>query len=169
EEVEFCGADGGQIWGNVSVRPIRDANGRIVASRSMILDITGRKRGEEVLREMNVALAKAMPGISRLDPEGRYEYVNEAYARMIGYTMGEMIGKDWAPTVHHDDRKNAVTAYQRMISEGQGEFEARAVRKDGSVFHKQVLMVRRGDSDGNFIGHHCFMRDITERKRAEEG
>ncbi|MHC4278435.1 MAG: hypothetical protein ACYSTI_14125, partial [Planctomycetota bacterium] len=36
------------------------------------------KRVEEVLRETNVALAKAMPGISRLDPEGRYVYVNEA-------------------------------------------------------------------------------------------
>ena len=127
-----------------------------------------RKRGEEVLRETNVALAKAMPGISRLDPEGRYEYVNEAYARMIGYTMGEMIGMDWSPTLHPDDRKNATTAYQRMLSEGQGEFEARAVRKDGSMFHKQVLMVKRVDSDGNFIGHHCFMRNITERKQVEE-
>ena len=126
-----------------------------------------RKRAEEELREMNMALASAMPGISRLDPEGRYVHVNEAYARMVGYEPSEMVGMDWALTVHPDDRGNAITTYHRMVSEGKGEFEARAVRKDGSVFHKHVLMVKIVDKDDTFIGHHCFMRDITQRKRAE--
>ena len=107
---------------------------------------------EEALREMNIALAHAMPGISRLDPEGRYVNVNEAYARMIGYEASEMIGMDWALTVHPDDRGNAITAYHRMVSEGKAEFEARAVRKDGSVFHKHVLMVKGIDKEGKLTG-----------------
>lgn len=126
-----------------------------------------RKRAEQEVREMNVALANAMPGISRLDPEGRYVNVNEIYARMIGYEPGEMIGRDWALTVHPEDRENAIAAYHRMVNEGKAEFEARAVRKDGSVFHKHVLMVKRVNKEGNFIGHDCFMRDISERKWAE--
>jgi PAS domain S-box-containing protein len=123
---------------------------------------------EEALREMNMALANTMPGISRLDAEGRYVTVNETYARMLGYEPSGMIGMDWALTVHPDDRGNAITAYHRMVSEGKAEFEARAVRKDGPMFHKHVLMVKIVDKDDTFVGHHCFMRDITERKRVEE-
>jgi len=127
-----------------------------------------RTLAEEVLRDTNVALTNAMPGISRLDPEGRYVHVNEIYARMIGYEPGEMIGMDWAQTVHPEDRRIAIAAYQRMAIEGKAEFEARAVRKDGSSFQKHVLMVKSVNKEGNFIGHHCFMRDISERKQAEE-
>jgi PAS domain S-box-containing protein len=122
---------------------------------------------EEALREMNVALTNAMPGISRLDPEGRYVHVNEVYAGMLGYEPSELIGTEWKPSVHPDDRENAIAAYNRILSEDKAEFEARAVCKDGSVFYKHVLMVKILDDDGNFVGHHCFMRDITERKRAE--
>jgi PAS domain S-box-containing protein len=138
------------------------------SNEALQAEVTERKRAEEALREMNMALANAMPGISRLDPEGRYVNVNEAYARMIGYEPGEMIGMHWEPTVHPDDRRHLIAAYQHMVSEGKAEFEARAVRKDDSVFHKHVLMVKRVDKEGHFIGHHCFMRDITERRRAEE-
>jgi PAS domain S-box-containing protein len=127
-----------------------------------------RKKAQDMLQEMNVALANAMPGISRLNSEGRYVEVNDEYARMLGYDPSELVGMGWAPTVHADDQGTATAAYYRMLREGKAEFEARAVRRDGSLFRKHVLMVRRVDKDGNVIGHHCFMRDITERKRAEE-
>ena len=116
---------------------------------------------------MNLALVNAMPGISFLNPEGRYESVNDAYARMLGYESRDLIGADWAPTVAPDDRKTAVEAYRQMLSEGKGEYEAQAVRKDGSSFFKRVLLVKRTGQDGTLLGHHCFMRDITERKQLE--
>ena len=59
-------------------------------------------------------------------------------------------------------------AYQRMLSQGRAEVELLGVRKDGSVFWKQIVMVKAHDQQGQWIGHYCFMKDITERKRAEE-
>ncbi len=135
---------------------------------AFIADITERKRAEETLVEMNVALTNAMPGISSLDSNGRYLKVNGDYARMVGYDAREMIGMDPAATIFPNDRNIAVAAYQRMLNEGKAEFEVRAIRKDGSMFPKHVLIVKRLDKAGKFIGHHCCMRDITERKRAEE-
>ncbi|MFN3477118.1 MAG: PAS domain-containing protein, partial [Candidatus Methylomirabilales bacterium] len=126
------------------------------------------ERREEALGEMSMALSNAMPGIARLDPEGRYVAVNDGYARMLGYEPGELIGREWRLTVHPEEHQTAWAAYERMIREGKAEFEARAVRKDGAVMWKRVLMVRRVDPTGHFLGHYCFMRDITERKRAEE-
>jgi PAS domain S-box-containing protein len=130
--------------------------------------ITERKQAEESLLEMNVALMNAMPGISLLDLDGRFLKVNDDYARMVGYEARKMIGMGWVATVSPDDRNIAFAAYQRMLNEGKAEFEAMAIRKDGSMFPKHVLIVKRLDKEGHFIGHHCCMRDITERKRAEE-
>jgi len=133
-----------------------------------VQDVTERKLAEDAAHETNLALGNAMPGISTLNSEGRYERVNKAYAQMLGYLPNELVGMDWTPTIAPEDRKRGLETYRRMLSEGKAEFEARAVRKDGSTFYKHVLMVKRTDVAGKVLGHYCFMRDITERKQAEE-
>ena len=47
EELECRAADGRQVWVSLSVKPIRDAQGHIEASRSTLVDITDRKRAQE--------------------------------------------------------------------------------------------------------------------------
>ena len=131
-------------------------------------DITERKRGEDRMREMNLALAQAMPGIARVDIDGRYREVNQPYAAMLGHEPAELLGRPWELTVYPADLCIAKSAYEKLLEKGKAEFECRAVRKDGSIFFKQVLMVRSKPSVGGGLGHHCFMRDITERKQAEE-
>ena len=157
--------DGREFPIEISLSPLETEEGTLVSSA--IRDITERKRAEDTLHETNLALSNAMPGISILTAEGRYERVNDTYAEMAGYEPSEMVGMDWTPTVAQEDRNLGIEAYERMLSEGTAEFEARAVRKDGSTFYKQVLMVKRTDASGNLLGHYCFMRDISERKRME--
>jgi|CXWL01.1.fsa_nt_gi PAS domain S-box-containing protein len=131
-------------------------------------DITERKRGEDRMHEMNLALVQAMPGISRVDLDGRYREMNQSYAAMLGYEPAELLGQTWEMTVYPEDLCIANHAYEQLLEKGKAEFECRAVRKDGSIFFKQVLMVRGQPSVGGVLGHHCFMRDITERKQTEE-
>jgi PAS domain S-box-containing protein len=126
-----------------------------------------RKRIEEEQHEIRLALEHAMPGIARLDDQGRYVTVNDHYAHALGYEPAELVGGPWDSTVHQEDIHTALDAYQRMKLTGQGEFEARALHQDGTIFHKHVLMVKIMDDRGVFTGHHCFMRDITQRKQAE--
>lgn len=126
-----------------------------------------RWRKEEQLREVSVALENAVEGISRLDVQGRYITVNKAYAEMMGYKPEEMLGMEWQLTVHPEDRENMVAAYQYMLINGKVEVEARGVRKDGSVFYKQALMVNAYNQQQRFLGHHCFTKDITYRVQAE--
>ena len=49
EELEMRRADGSQVWISLSMRPVRDAQGAIIATRSIIVDITERKRLEQEL------------------------------------------------------------------------------------------------------------------------
>ena len=138
---------------------------RIVVAHT---NITERKLAEEALREQHLALANAMPGISRLDAAGCYLAVNSHYAQMLGYAPEEMVGLDSRQTVIPEDQRLARAAFETMQRVGRAEFEARSQRKDGSVFHKHVLMVKILSPGGESAGHHCFMRDISERKRSEE-
>ena len=51
EELEMCRADGSKVWISLSVRPIRDEEGRVVASRSVVVDITEHKRLDQLKDE----------------------------------------------------------------------------------------------------------------------
>lgn len=51
DELEMCRADGSSVWICLSARPIRDKEGRVVASRSTVVDITERKKMEQLKDE----------------------------------------------------------------------------------------------------------------------
>jgi PAS domain S-box-containing protein len=126
-----------------------------------------RKQAEENLQQVTAALSHAVEGISRLDAQGRYQMVNQAYASTVGYQPEEMIGMGWQLTVHSDDLDRVVTAYKEMLSTGKVEVEARGIRKDGSIFYKQLTMVATYDPQQQLTGHYCFMKDVSERVRHE--
>ena len=134
---------------------------------AIIRETTRQKLAEESARELNLALSNAMPGIARLNRDGCYVTINTYYASALGYDPDELIGRSWTPTVHADDLPLVAQAFDQLQTHGKGECEARGLRKDGSTFFNQVLLVRIDDAAGTMIGHHCFMRDITDRKRAE--
>lgn len=81
EEVEMRRANGSRIWISLSVRPIRDAAGAIITSRSMLVDITARKRVEAALQESEHRFQTFMnnsPAIAFIkDTAGRYVYLNK--------------------------------------------------------------------------------------------
>jgi PAS domain S-box-containing protein len=131
-------------------------------------DLTTRKRAEDETRILNSALENAVEGIARLDIQGRYLAVNRAYAGMLDYRPEELVGRDWQSTTHGKDVEKVKAAYQQMLSQGRAEAELPGVRKDGSVIWEQITMVKAHDEQGQWIGHYCFMKDITPRKRAEE-
>jgi PAS domain S-box-containing protein len=130
-------------------------------------DITERKQAEAELRELNLALENAVEGIARLDDRGYYISVNRAYAENCGYQVNEMLGMEWPPTVHPEDRPKMFAAYQEMLTNSKVETEAKGLRKDGSIFYKQLVMISAYNKENKFIGHYCFMKDITDRKQAE--
>ena len=168
QEFRFLTPDGKVSWVWARSAAIYSATGEIIGYVGTDEDITDRKQVENELREKNTALGNALEGISRLDVQGRYVAVNEAYARTTGYQPDEMIGMDWRSTVYPDDLERLNAAYQHMLSHGKVEVEARGIRKDGSLFYKQLFMVTAYDDQNQLTGHHCFMKDISDRKESEQ-
>ncbi len=159
--------DGSQVWIEGDYICMYDSYNKIIGHFGVQRDISDRKRAEEEIREMSATLQNAVEGISRLDTKGRYISVNKAYASIAGYEVEEMIGMKWQEIIHPDDRRKMIAIYQKMLETGKEEAEGMGIRKDGSIFYKQVVAIKAFDRNKNFIGHYRFMKDITERKRAE--
>lgn len=174
QQFRFLSSQGQICWIHARATAIRNELGEIVGyvgtnedvSEAKIAEVV-RKEATRQLIEMGEALSNAVEGISRLDSQGNYYSVNEAYAQMVGYEPDEMVGMHWYQTVHPEDRASMMAAYQTMLQEGKVEAEARGIRKDGSVFYKQLFMVAVYDDTQQFTGHHCFMKDISDQKHYE--
>lgn len=150
------------IWFEVRVFP------SVSGLSIFLLDVTERREAQAELLEMSTALGNAVEGIARLDIGDHYIALNRAYASSLGYQQEEMIGMSWQQTVHPDDLPLLKEARQQMLVDGKASVEVRALRKDSSSFYMEVVMVTAFDWHDRLIGFHCFTKDITERKQAEE-
>lgn len=135
------------------------------------LDITGRKQAEEAKDRLLKAIAAVTDGIAITDDKDRFTYVNDAHARIYGYPREELIGKTWRDLVSPDlepllERDIAKTLHNRAVGTWSGE--GAAIRKDGTVLPTEIVATARWDEAGNYLGHICIVRDISERRRAEE-
>jgi signal transduction histidine kinase len=108
EELEMCRAHGSKVWVSLSVRPIRDKQGQVVASRSAIVDITERKRLDQlkdefigmVSHELRTPLTVIMGAVhtalsegERLSPEETRQLLQDASAEAesLSHLLGNLL------------------------------------------------------------------------------
>lgn len=156
-----------RTWVLVNAFPEFNADYQLKQIVVTFIDISKLKRAETELRETAEVMEYAISGISKLDAQGRYLYVNKAYANILGYHPEEMMGMAWQQTVHPSDLERIGNAYQQMVQDGKVEVEARGICQDGSSFYKHLVMIATYNEQQQFIGHYCFSKDISDRKQAE--
>ncbi len=135
---------------------------------AVVLDITERKWAEKEIRKLSSAVEQSIDGIAVGDIELNLTYVNDAFARMHGYSSEEMIGKK----VEDLHTEGQIDEYGRCINQikAQGSWmgEIGHVRKDGTPFPTYMYFTLLKDDDGEPTGILAVARDITERKQVEE-
>jgi PAS domain S-box-containing protein len=120
---------------------------------------------------MHALLEAAVDGIISIDARGLIQTINPAAERMFGYAEDEVIGQNvklLMPSPYHEEHDGYLARYlatgeKKIIGIGR---EMVGRRKDGTTFPMDlsVAEARLGD-ERIFVG---IIRDITERKRAEE-
>lgn len=126
-------------------------------------------RSSEAL--LNSIVNTAADGILMIDETGMLEFVNAAVERMFGWKPLELIGQNidcLMPTRHRNSHQQLISEIVQGNSElriGVGR-EVKAQRKNGDVFPIELsLGAMRIDGRIKYAG---ILRDITERKRADE-
>lgn len=110
-------------------------------------------------------LQTAMDGILRADTRGHLIEVNESYCQMSGYSSRELLTMSIPDIEANETADETADHIKKVIALGESRFESRHRRKDGTVFDVEVSVQSRPSEGGQMI---AFIRDISERKRAEK-
>jgi len=161
------------FWENTA-NPIRDASGEIVSCLEITRDITERKLMEEALRDSEEKLRKMFEsvtdGISVIDLKGSITEVNQRAVEMHGFSSkDELLGKNAFELVAPRDHEKIAAEMKKAIKrEAIGRVEYTLLKADGSEFPAELSTSALKDASDNVVGHITIVRDVTERKRAEE-
>ena len=102
------------------------------------------------------------------DREGNFEYANERYAEMFGYSLEEIKNQSIRSIVHPDDIERITKNHKGRLEGNKvpGRYEFKGIRKDGSLFYLEVDVVALKEGGIN-VGTHSYLWDITTRKKTE--
>jgi PAS domain S-box-containing protein len=155
--------------------PLRDEAGSIVKWYGSATDIEDRRRAEKELKSSEakhrVIVEAASDAVISMDESGSILLANPSTARIFGYDPVELIGKPLTVLMPEFMRKLHEVGFRRYLATGQRHLnwqgtEVIALRKNGQEFPVEVSF---GELISN--GHKVFtgfIRDISEKKRAED-
>ena len=171
---EYIKKNGDKHYCEVSASIINDARGNPIGFRGISLDISGRKQMEADLREREekykTILDSIENGYYEVDLAGNLTFFNDSMCRIWGYPREELMGMNNRQYTDEENAKNFMKRFNKVyLTELPTKaFDWQIRRKDGSIAFIEASVVLRKDSAGNKIGFMGIVRDITERKHAED-
>jgi PAS domain S-box-containing protein len=183
--------EGETIWVSTNGTPINDKNGILVGFRGSDIDITGKKKIEAEMLDINANLEQriidrtaelqaamseitdlyenAPCGYHSLDSSGLFIRINSTELSWLGYTAEEVVGeKHFADIVTPESFlifKENFPVFKKQGFINDLEFEL--IRKDGTTFLVSLYATAVKDLDGNYLMSRSTLFDITARKQAE--
>ena len=151
-EIEFVCCDGSVLPVNLSATAIYGADGRLIASRGSVFDMTERKRAEDALRasetRLNFLLARTPAVIYSLAPtvEAPITFISDSVFDVMGY-VPQLFAQNpglWRQLAHPDDIGDSVDALPSLLEIGQALWEARVRMASGEYrwFSMGMSLVR---------------------------
>jgi PAS domain S-box-containing protein len=164
--------DGTLLDISLSTAPLRDSRGNITGSMAIVEDITQRRRAEEALRESETkfrAIFENSRDAIDVSQAGLHVYVNPAFLQLFGYSGSDEIdGQSLFNLVAPEDRQRIIeiSSKRSLGQDAPDYYETRGLRKDGSQFDMEVKADTYELQGKRYT--LAVMRDVTERKQAEE-
>jgi PAS domain S-box-containing protein len=159
-------------WVSILAQPIIDENsGRVVSLIGSVKDITERKMVEEALRESEekyrILLDESPDPIFSMTSDGRYLYVNRAYALSVEKKVDRIIGKKLWDVFSEEEANNRFSAVKNVFKTGKEQvIEVSIPRSDGDHYYITTITPIK-DKHKNVLSVICSSKDITDRKLAE--
>ncbi len=123
--------------------------------------------GKDIYRNL---FENAVDPIVILDKKGKFTEINNKVVEILGYTRKDLIGKKFTE-VNILTKKSKLIAYKnfikRMAGFGIKPYEIEIIKKNGEIIIGEINASSVKEND-KIIGDMIIIRDVTERKKAEE-
>jgi PAS domain S-box-containing protein len=166
--------DGSLFWANVVITAVFNKEGTHVGFSKITRDLTERKGLEDRLRrseERYRLLVEQVKdyGIFMLDTKGNITSWNEGASRITGYSVAEILGKNFSIFYPEDDKIAGKPERELEIAAQTGKYEEEGwrIRKNGNWFWVGVVITAIYNEERELYGFAKVTRDLTERKKAE--
>ena len=174
-EKRYVTRSGEELWGQVQVSVVRNADGAFRYFLAIIGDITERKQAEGSLRYEQSLMATLMDNLPDAiyfkDAASRFIRVNRAHSRKFGLSdPAQLVGKSDADFFSGEHARQALADEQEIIRTGRPllNVEEKETWLDGTVNWVVTSKLPLRDATGRVIGTCGISRDITERKQAHD-
>lgn len=168
-ELELILRDGSHKWIQTYGQPVIKGD-KVVKIRGAFQDITQRKQAEKVLIESEhrykAFFENSLDPMLLSSPKGEIIEINNAACKLLGYTENEMKKLRREDILDTTD-ENYNKFLQKRARTGKAVSEMRCIRKDGTVIETEISSAIFFDAYDN-PKTSLIIRDISERKRAEE-
>ena len=157
------------VWISHNCIPVFDESGQQIAVRSSNVNITERKKAEQDLRKSALYLDTMSDALLVATPDTSCIKVNTDTLKLWGYSSEELIGMSVLELFTEEEVPKHKVEIEKAIKTGIiTQFETIALTKNG----KRIPIELRGkvikDDQGTVSELIAVIRDITERKKAEE-
>ena len=131
-------------------------------------DITEWKQAQAALQKWATIYQHTQWGVAVGEPNSQtLDMVNEAYARMHGYTVEELQGKPISQVFAPEFRSQLPKIIQLIHERGFHSFESLHIRKDGTTFPAFLTVSAIKDTVGMVLYRVANVIDISNQKQAE--
>jgi len=160
---ELHDADGCRRTFSANVVPI-ELSGKKRQALAVVTDTTARTDRQAELERREAAIEASMDGISIVNSDGKYTYVNEAHAGIFEYEPEELVGEPWRQLYSDAEverKKDEVISAIKRDGEWRGEAVGKAC--DGADVHQEITLSVFEDGGAVYTN-----RDITAQKQREQ-
>lgn len=168
-EFRLVRKDGAVVWVETFANALQ-YRGRPAIQAAMV-DISERRRAEEALRESEERYRSlfedSRDAVCITTRQGRMVDVNESFLTMFEVNREDLADINMADLYTHP---GAASRFQAEIEE-QGsvrDYEVQLCKTDGTPVEALISATLWRDADSSVLGYRGIIRDVTERKRAQE-